>query len=1072
MPPLNRKESVPAELAELQRQLQQGQGPTYWRSLEELAGTARFEEFLHREFPDQASEWLRPLSRRRFLTLMGASLALAGLGGCSRPPSEKIVPFIKDPPGVVPGRPLFFATAMPLAGVGTGLLVESHMGRPTKIEGNPDHPASLGATDVYAQASILGLYDPDREQSITNLGKVRTWDEALATYRAELKKQEPKRGKGVRILTGAISSPTLAEQLKRLLQRYPEARWHRYEPAVSNAGLEGTELAFGKKVQPRYRLAPLPGGAGVHADVILALDADFLGSGPGHLRYVREFSRHRPGQSGMPPGVEPNRLYVAESMLTSTGAAADHRLPLRSDEIETLARTIAAQLGVPGVQAGRMPENCRKWADAVARDLARRPRGTTLVIPGDGQSKAVHALAHAMNSVLGNIGQTVVYTPPIEAQPEKGVGSLEELVQDLENDKGELLFILGGNPVFTAPADLNFKERLLSRSAKALRVVYLGQYNDETAALCHWHIPEAHYLESWGDVRAFDGTATIIQPLIAPLYNGKSALDLISGLLDDAPLTGYELVRAHWRKWWQAQSDQTRSFESFWKTSLHNGVIAGTAFDAVAVSLRPNFAAEIPAVVAGDKTYEIVFRPDPAVFDGQFANNGWLQELPRPLTKITWDNPAILSPATARNLGVDQVRFGGQGGEHGEAFTKLITLEVAGRKLTLPVWIVPGHADDSITLHLGQGRQRGGRVCIDAQGGPVGFNVYQLRTSRSPWQATGVKVTQAPGEHLLACTQGHQNMAGRDLVRAATLAEYQKDPHFAQHADEHHNNKTREKEEKKTEDHGQRKPLTLYQPHEYQGHKWGMVINLGACIGCGACVVACQSENNIPVVGKEQVTRGREMHWLRIDRYFSGTPDDAEHLRALHQPIPCMQCENAPCELVCPVEATAHSSDGLNDMVYNRCVGTRYCSNNCPYKVRRFNFLQYADFETPSLKLMRNPEVTVRSRGVMEKCTYCVQRIRAAEIVAESEHRERRNGQNVAFIRDGEVLTACQAACPAEAIVFGDLTGPNERSEEGSKSRVAQLRGSELNYGLLTELNTQPRTTYLAAVRNPNPELE
>jgi len=1073
MPSLNRDESVSLDLAELQRQMQDGQGPTYWRSLEELAQTEKFQELLHREFPDQASEWLKPLSRRRFLTLMGASLALAGLAGCSRPPADKIVPYVKEPEGVVPGRPLFFATAMPLAGVGTGLLVESHMGRPTKVEGNPEHPASLGATDVFAQASILGLYDPDREQSISYLGQVRTWDETLNTLRSELKRQNAAKGKGVRILSGAISSPTLASEVERLLKRYPESRWHRFEPASSDAALQGTKLAFGDAVQPRYHLAKLPGESSAQADVILALDADFLSSGPGHLRYVREFSSRRSGRPGPLQPNTMNRLYAVESTFTPTGAIADHRLPLRSEEVEALARAIAAQLGVPGIQGGGpVVKKHGKWIDIVARDLQfingdknkKRSEGTTLVIAGEGQPKAVHALAHAMNSVLGNIGKTVAYTRPIEAQPEKSTGTLEELVQDMKAGQVDLLFILGGNPVFTAPANLGLKELLSSKQSlnTPLRV-YLSLYNDETAALCHWHIPEAHYLESWGDVRAFDGTVSIIQPLIAPLYSGKTALELISGLLDDAPLTGHELVQAQWRKWWQSKSDRTGTFDSFWRTALHNGLISGTAFESVAVKLQADFAARLPAPAETGEGYEVVFRTDPAVFDGQFANNGWLQELPRPLTKLTWDNAALLSQTTAEKLKVTY-RFGSHGGEHGEAYVDKITLEVAGRKLTLPIWIVPGHADDSITVHLGQGRQRGGKVCKG-----VGFNVYQLRTSEHPWMASGIKVSQAKGEHLLACTQGHQNMEGRELVRSATLEKYEEDPHFAQHAGEHHPGKGKKKE--KDEAASKRKPLTLYQPFPYDGHKWGMVINLGACTGCGACVVACQAENNIPVVGKEQVTRGREMHWLRIDRYFTGKLADPENLRAVHQPIPCMHCENAPCELVCPVEATVHSYDGLNDMVYNRCVGTRYCSNNCPYKVRRFNFLQYADFDTPSLKLMNNPEVTVRSRGVMEKCTYCVQRIRAAEIVAESEHRERRNKQNVAFIRDGEVLTACQAVCPAEAIVFGDLTGPNERGEQNSKSQVARLRESPLNYGLLTELNTEPRTTYLAAVRNPNPEL-
>jgi Fe-S-cluster-containing dehydrogenase component len=641
-------------------------------------------------------------------------------------------------------------------------------------------------------------------------------------------------------------------------------------------------------------------------------------------------------------------------------------------------------------------------------------------------------------------------------------------------DRGEVdvLLILSGNPVFTAPADLIFPQLM-----DKVRVrVHLGLYADETSQLCHWHLPEAHFLETWSDGRAFDGSATIMQPLIAPLYGGKSAHELLIGLTADLKRTesdrsAYQVIQAHWRHWYEGRKEPSTTFETFWKHVLHKGVVPGTPFGSVEVSLRPDFASKLPAPTGPVTDLEIVFRPDPTLFDGRFANNGWLQELPKPLTKLTWDNAACLSPNTAAKLGIDKIKFGYHGGEHGEAIADLVTLKYQGRELKMPVWILPGHADDSVTVYFGHGRTRAGKV-----GTGTGFNVYALRTSARPWFDSGLTITKTGKQYVLACTQGHHSMEGRGLYRAGTVAEYAKDSHFAQRPDEEHKEHPKyhkHDHDQKDQGNGERLSLSLFPAHDYsKTHKWGMVINLGACTGCGACVVACQSENNSPVVGKDQVTRGREMHWLRIDRYFEGDPfTEADKLRAVHQPVPCMQCENAPCEVVCPVAATVHSEDGLNDMVYNRCVGTRYCSNNCPYKVRRFNFLQYADFTTESLKLMRNPEVTVRSRGVMEKCTYCVQRIRAAEIEAEREHREPVNGQDVAMIRDGEVLTACQAVCPAQAIVFGDLNGPNARGENKTKSKVAELRASDLNYSLLAELNTNPRTTYLAAIRNSNPKL-
>jgi molybdopterin-containing oxidoreductase family iron-sulfur binding subunit len=1082
MPPLNADNPVPLDLGELERRLETEQGPTYWRSLEELAQTEKFQEQLHREFPVDATEWTNPVSRRRFLTLMGASLALAGMAGCSRPVGEKILPYIREPEGMVPGKPLFFATAFPLAGVAIGLLVESHMGRPTKVEGNPDHPGSRGATDALAQASILTLYDPDREQNINNLGKLKTWEEAISALGAAVKKL--KQGQGFRILSGAIGSPTLLGQLDDLLAKHPEARWHIHEPAVSEAAIEGAKLAFNPKedVQPTYRLD--------QADVIVALDSDILNQGPGHLVYASQWASRRPGAKA--DAVVPakmNRLYSAESTFSCTGAVADHHLSVRSDLIEAIARAIAEKVGVSGVESASVPQKFWKWVEAVVNDLRfedgnkdkKRSPGTTLVVAGSTQPPVVHALAYAINAALGNIGKTVNFTRRIdrpEADSKLKAGTISELTADMKAGKVEVLLILGGNPVFTAPNDLDFADAL---SKVALRV-RMGLYQDETSALCHWHLPEAHYLESWGDARAFDGTASIIQPLIAPLYKGRSPLELISELfsemkekeIDKSALTPYELVRAYWKKWWEGPGKKSGSYESFWKTSLHNGVIAGTTFESVSVSLREGFVKSLPAERKPSQEMEVVFRPDPVVFDGQFANNGWLQELPQPLTRITWDNAVLLSPKTFDDLGLS-LRFGGHGGEHGEAIVDMVTLTVEGQELMLPAWKMPGHADNSLTVYFGQGRTRGGKVCKG-----VGFNVYTLRTSKQPWQAT-VHITKTGEKHTLACTQGHHNMEDRALVRETTLAKYKQDPHAATKSHEHghakHGAEEHKGEEHKAEEHKEEphlRPLTLLDgpPKPYDGHKWGMSINLSSCIGCSACVVACQAENNIPVVGKDQVTRGREMHWLRIDRYFKGDPyAEVSNIEVLHQPVPCQQCENAPCEQVCPVAATVHSFDGLNDMVYNRCVGTRYCSNNCPYKVRRFNFLAYADFDTPSLKLGRNPEVTVRSRGVMEKCTYCVQRIRAAEIVSQREYRPLVNGQKVSMIRDGEVLTACQAVCPTGAIVFGDLTGPDATGNSLTTSRVTKLKNSPLNYNLLDGLNTQPRTTYLAAVRNPNPEL-
>jgi MoCo/4Fe-4S cofactor protein with predicted Tat translocation signal len=1040
MSSLNIKQNgVPLDLEAARQQIAGLRAQSYWRSLEELATHPQFEELLHREFPVQADEWSNPVTRRSFLSLMGASLALAGLAGCSAPPPEKILPYIRQPEELVPGKPLFFATAMPLAGLGTGVLVESHMGRPTKIEGNPDHPASLGATDVFTQASILNLYDPDRETGVTYLGRPSTWNEALAAVRKAL--QSSQKGRGFRILTEAISSPSQIDLLERLLKQYPEAQWHQYEPTVGDGVLEGARLAFGKPVQTIYH----PG----RADVIVALDSDFLSMGPGAVRYAKEYSERRKPNAKLD---NPVRLYAIESAPSTTGSVADHRLPVPSVAVEPLARLLAHELGVEGVQT---PEGFagihRHWIEVLARDLKNRPTGATLIVCGDSQPAVVHALAHAINEKLGNQGRTVTYIAPVAARSENRLKSLQGLADAMAEGEVDTLLMLGGNPLHSAPG-----ARFINSVSKVKLRIHLGMYADETSEMCHWHIPETHYLECWSDIRAFDGTATIGQPLIAPLFGARSALELLSGLLEPTPLTSFEVVKSTWQRW-HAEKKLPGDYETFWRRSVHAGLVAGSQSPVETLRLESGLATRLPPVTvkweqviqnlpqSAGIFFEIVFKPDTAVFDGRFANNGWLQELPRPLTKLTWDNAACMSPNTARALGLGY-KYGATAGEHGRAYADVVNLRLHGKQLSLPVWIVPGHADNSISLTMGYGRSRAGRV-----GDAVGGNVARLQTSENFWICAGATVEKTREKHLLACVQGHHNMEGRDLVRGATVAEFARDPDFATRPER------KEEKEERADNPGapERRPLTLLQPYPYDGYKWGMVIDLGACTGCSACVVACQAENNIPVVGKVEVSRGREMHWIRVDRYYQGDPyGPADKLITRHQPVPCMQCENAPCELVCPVAATSHSQDGLNDMVYNRCVGTRYCSNNCPYKVRRFNFLQYADFATPSLRLMYNPQVTVRTRGVMEKCTYCVQRIRQAEIEAEKQQRR---------IRDGEVVTACQGACPANAIVFGDMNDP--------KSKVVQAKKSPLNYSLLHELNTQPRTTYLAAVRNPNPEL-
>jgi molybdopterin-containing oxidoreductase family iron-sulfur binding subunit len=971
--------------------------PALWRSLEELAQSPELVEDLKHEFPWRTSEEIEGLDRREFWKVMGAAVAMAGLSGCVRQPDEKIVPYVNQPTQIVQGEPIYFATAMPFLDDAAGLLVKSHMGHPVKVEGNPKHPASLGATGVHAQASLMDLYDPDRSGAVIYDGRVSDWVTLLGALEAMLAEQLPSRGAGLRILTGTVISPTLGNQVKALLAQYPAARWHQWEPAGRDNVRLGAEMAFGSIVNTTYSFDK--------ADVIFALDADFLSCSPARPRYAHDFASRRGSRAG---AAGMNRLYSAETWFTGTGASADHRFPVKPSEMDAVLRAIAQGTGAPG--GAPPPPQHAKWIGSVVRDLLRH-RGASVVLAGDQQPPELHALAHAINFALGNVGNTVVYTDSNEVSPVNQLGSFRELVDDMRAGRVNMLVLLGVNPGYDAPADLGFPDAMRRVRYK----VQHGTYNDETGVLCQWHIPATHFLEEWSDCVSQDGTASVIQPLIAPLYQGRSRHELVAALLDQPNRQPYGMVKETWKG-----RKPSVDLESSWRQWLHDGVIADTAFPVRTVALRAGLAAALepkPAAPAGPGGYELQFRPDPNIWDGRFASNPYLQELPKPTTKLTWDAVAHISPRTATRIATYS--------------TGVVELDFHGRKTKFPLWVQPGHADDCITVALGYGRKRAGRT------GLVGFDVYPIRPSDAMWAGAGLAIRPTGESFELSTTETSNGMAGRYPVRPGTLERYKRDPDFA-HKDPF----------EETPPPG----LTIYPQWPYEGYKWGMSIDLNSCVGCNACVMACNMENNIAVVGKHEVFRGRIMHWLRIDRYYFGAPDQP---KLFFEPVPCMHCENAPCELVCPVGATVHSSEGVNQMVYNRCVGTRYCSNNCPYKVRRFNFYLYTDWDTASLELMRNPEVTPRSRGVMEKCTYCIQRIETSKIKAEIENRH---------VRDGEIRTACQQACPTEAIVFGDL---NDRG-----SRVVKLKQQPLDYQLLGELNTRPRTTYMAKILNLNPELE
>jgi MoCo/4Fe-4S cofactor protein with predicted Tat translocation signal len=996
---------------------------TGWKGLDQAAAYPGFDRRVEQEFPAHVSEWVDPVSRRGFMKLMGASMAMAGLAGCTKQPDEPIYPYVKAPEDLILGKPNYFATAFPFSTGALPLLVKSDAYRPIKIDGNPEHPMSKDGSDPLSQGSLLGLYDPDRSQHVLYHLEASTFANFQAALLHDLAHMQG--GQGLYILSSTITSPTLAAQWNDAQKRFPQARLIQYDPVNRDSARRASKAAFGDFYDAQYMLDK--------ADVILSLDADFL-SGimhPGFVKLSRDYAQRR---KLMDPSIEMNRLYAVESMPTTTGFKADHRLKVKASYVEAVAAAISGGQVPAGGPAPNWTAEQQAFIAAVAADL-KANSGKCVVIPGEQQSANVHLAAIALNQALGNVGKTVIYTETVQPLPSIQIDDLKSLVADMTAGKVQWLLILDANPVYTSPADLNFAEVL----GKVSKSAVLGSHVDETAQIATWHINSAHYLESWSDARAYDGTLSVIQPMIEPLYGGKSAHDVMQTLLDDPARSTYATVQANW----QTQLGGKGDFESAWRKVLHDGFLDGTAFAPKALSAGTTARISAAASPSYEDAIEVIFRADPSIYDGRYSNNGWLQELPKPIVNNCWDNAVMMSGPTKMKLGLEE--------------SDVIEVESNGYKVRGSVLSIPGHPDNAFTLHLGYGRQHAGRV-----GTGMGFNAYAVRTSDAPYFAKGtfkktgetyeVAVTKSHysddrGASALAGSAQSGNMSShslegdeaitRGIVRSATLEEFRQEPDFAH--------------EKGVFPEDPSRNTSLFPNFPYAKNAWGLAIDQNSCVGCNACIISCYAENNIPVVGKHNTKTGRDMQWIRIDTYFEG---DLQSPRAHFQPMMCQHCENAPCEQVCPVAATVHTPEGLNMMVYNRCVGTRYCSNNCPYKVRRFNFLLFSDYETESLKLMRNPDVTVRSRGVMEKCTYCVQRIMAAKIEADKENRE---------IRDGEIVTACQQACPTNAITFGNINDKN--------SRVSKIKAQSRNYGVIADLNTRPRTTYIAEVTNPNQAL-
>jgi molybdopterin-containing oxidoreductase family iron-sulfur binding subunit len=1028
-------------LEEVRAKLDGKTGRRFWKNLDELADTSEFQELMREEFPRQSTEWVDAVSRRGFLKVMGASLALAGLAGCTKQPDEAIFPYIRQPEDLILGKAMYFSTAFPFPTGAIPVLVKADSFRPIKVDGNPEHPMSKGKSDAFTQATLLDLYDPDRSQHILHRGETAGWGDFQEAFSTAAKKTNG--GQGIYFLSETITSPSLAGQWKQVQTAYPSAKLVQWEPVNQDSSRAASKAAFGSYTDAQYKLE--------EADVILSLDADFLGgiAHPGFLPLAAGYAERRRYDADKTM----NRMYVVETMPTVTGFKADHRLALKPSEIASFATALANGSAPQGASA-----DTQKFFSALLGDL-KASGGKCVVIPGEQASPAVHAAAYALNSSLGAVGKTVIYTETVNPMPSEQVADLKSLVADINAGKVQWLVILGVNPIYSAPADLNFQDAF----AKVPVTAHLGSHLDETGVIANWHINKAHYLESWSDARAYDGTISIIQPMIAPMYGGKSAFDVFQALLENSQISAFTVVQTNARNYIKGD------FDAAWRKALHDGWIEGTAFTAKAGGAGKSAVASFPAPAAAPSGLEVSFRPDPSLYDGRFANVGWLQELPKQVTNLSWDNAAIMSINTMADLKLDE--------------SDPVKVSFDGREFIAPALMAPGHPDGVITVHLGFGRGvQAGRV---AQG--VGFDAYQIRRSDAPLSVAGVTAVKVPGTYDLCVTkvhniehrgafaqhdlekpqfdtQGVYSLAGheaeeRSIIRYATVAEAKKNPNFAHEdgasgtlIDKVGYAPQGEKVDKDTSffptqwKYDETDPATLKVQNA-----WGMAIDLNSCIGCNACIVSCYAENNIPVIGREQVKVGRIMQWLRIDTYFEG---DLHAPKAHFQPMACQHCENAGCEQVCPVGATVHTPEGLNMMVYNRCVGTRYCSNNCPYKVRRFNFLLYSDYDTESLKFMRNPDVSVRSRGVMEKCSYCVQRIEAVKIEADKENRE---------IRDGEIVTACQQACPTSAITFGNI---NDKA-----SKVAKQKAEERDYQVLADLNYRPRTTYTAGVINPHPEL-
>ncbi len=1059
---------LPAKLtlAEVRARLDGKTGRRFWKNLDELADKPEFQQLMQEEFPRQAGagEWVDAVSRRGFLKVMGASLALAGLAGCTKQPDEPIFPYIRQPEDLILGNAMYFATAFPFPTGAMPVLVKSDSFRPIKLEGNPEHPVSKGKSDAMTQATLLDLYDPDRSQHVLHRGETSSWGEFQNAFAAAA--QASNAGAGIYFLSETVTSPTLAAQWKQVQAAYPSAKLIQWEPVNQDSSRAASKAAFGSYTDAQYKLED--------ADVILSLDADFLGgiAHPGFLPLAAGYAARRRYEEGKPM----NRMYVVETMPTVTGFKADHRLALKPSEIAGFAQALASGSapagGAEGAVSGFGPDQ-QKFFSVLLADL-KKTGGRCVVIPGEQAAPEVHAAAYALNQSLGAVGKAVIYTETVNPMPSEQMADLKSLVADMQAGKVDWLVMLNVNPIYSAPADLEFPAAF----QKVKTTVHLGSHVDETGSIANWHINNAHFLESWSDARAYDGTVTIIQPMIAPLYGGKSSHDMLQALLADPQASGYDVVSAN------AKTYVKGDFAAGWRKALHDGWVEGTAFPGKSGGVNPGLKIETWGTQNHGGTQnpgggpngggqaggiEVSFRPDSAVYDGRFANVGWLQELPRQVTSLSWDNAALMSLATMEQMKLEE--------------SDAVKVAYNGREFIAPALMVPGHPDGAITVHLGFGRSvYAGRV---AQG--VGFDAYQIRTSDAPLYLTGATLTKAPGTYDLCVTKVHDiehrgkfaqhdldkpaydkegtySLAGheaeeRAIIRYATVEEAEKNPAFAHEggASETLIGKVgyAPQGEKPSRDetffpdawhYNKQDPSTLSLQNA-----WGMAIDLNSCVGCNACVVSCYAENNIAVVGREQVKIGRIMQWIRIDTYFEG---DLHAPRAHFQPMACQHCENAGCEQVCPVGATIHSPEGLNVMVYNRCVGTRYCSNNCVYKVRRFNFLLYSDYDTESLKFMRNPDVTVRSRGVMEKCSYCVQRIAEVKIRADKENRT---------IKDGEIVTACQQACPTSAITFGNI------NDKGSK--VAQIKAKERDYQVLADLNYRPRTTYTAGVLNPHPEL-